>query len=64
MAEKISNHLLTNKLAACINIIENAISMYRWKGSIVKEKEKNLPFLRQVFRVHNPYPSIKYGKKK
>ncbi len=32
--------------------------------SIVKEKEKNMPFLRQVFRVHNPYPSIKYGKKK
>ncbi len=32
--------------------------------SIVKETEKNLPFMRQVFRVHNPYPSIKYGKKK
>ena len=32
--------------------------------SIVKEKEKDTPFLRQVFRVHNPYPSIKYAKKK
>ena len=32
--------------------------------SIVKEDDKDNPFLRQVFRVHNPYPSVKYGKKR
>jgi len=31
--------------------------------SIVKESEMNKPILRQVFRVHNPYPATKYGQK-
>lgn len=32
--------------------------------SLVKEDQKDKPFLRQVFRVHNPYPAVKYGEKK
>ena len=32
--------------------------------STVKDDEKDKPALRQVFRVHNPYPAIRYGKKK
>ena len=32
--------------------------------SVVKQDEKDRPFLRQVFRVHNPYPAIKYGSEK
>lgn len=32
--------------------------------SKVKDNEKERPTLRQVFRVHNPYPAIKYGNKK
>ncbi len=32
--------------------------------SIVKSSETDTPFLRQVFRLHNPYPARKYGKKK
>ena len=32
--------------------------------SIVKKTETANPFLRQVFRLHNPYPARKYGKKK
>jgi prepilin-type N-terminal cleavage/methylation domain-containing protein len=31
--------------------------------SIVKEEQIEKPILRQVFRVHNPYPATKYGKK-
>lgn len=31
--------------------------------SIVKDDQKEKPILRQVFRVHNPYPATKYGKK-
>lgn len=30
--------------------------------SIVKEDQVNKPILRQIFRVHNPYPAINYGK--
>ena len=31
--------------------------------SVVKEDDREKPFLRQVFRVHNPYPALKYGEK-
>lgn len=30
--------------------------------SIVKEDQLNKPILRQIFRVHNPYPALKYGQ--
>ncbi|MBR5946455.1 hypothetical protein IKZ80_05160, partial [bacterium] len=30
--------------------------------SRVKEDQVNKPILRQIFRVHNPYPAITYGK--
>lgn len=30
--------------------------------SVVKEDQINKPILRQIFRVHNPYPAKKYGK--
>jgi len=30
--------------------------------SIVKPDQINKPILRQIFRVHNPYPAVKYGQ--
>jgi periplasmic divalent cation tolerance protein len=38
-ANKIANHLIKNKLCACINIFEKVRSIYWWKGKIVKDKE-------------------------
>ena len=38
-AEKIGRTLVKEKLAACINIIGNVNSIYRWKGKIEKSKE-------------------------
>jgi len=32
--------------------------------SKVKDDQSTKPFLRQVFRVHNPYPAMKYGEKR
>lgn len=37
-AEKISNELLENKLAACVQILPVS-SIYRWKGRIERSKE-------------------------
>ena len=37
-AERIADMLVREKLAACVNIIENVKSVYRWKG-IKKAKE-------------------------
>ncbi|MCX5711962.1 MAG: divalent-cation tolerance protein CutA [Candidatus Omnitrophica bacterium] len=38
-AEKIAAELVRLKLAACVSIIENIKSIYRWKGKIEQSKE-------------------------
>ncbi len=37
--KKIAKLLVETKLAACVNIIHNIISIYRWKGEIEEGKE-------------------------
>jgi periplasmic divalent cation tolerance protein len=37
--KKIAYTLVENKLAACVNIIQNVISIYRWKGKIEEDNE-------------------------
>ncbi|CXJ29339.1 cutA, putative [Plasmodium berghei] len=39
IAESISNILLNEKLASCINIIPGVLSLYHWKGEIAKDNE-------------------------
>ncbi|CRG97123.1 cutA, putative [Plasmodium gallinaceum] len=39
VAENISNVLLKEKLASCVNIIPGIISLYHWKGEIAKDNE-------------------------
>ncbi len=38
-AEKIGRVLVKEKLAACVNIIGNINSIYRWKGKVEEDKE-------------------------
>ena len=38
-AQKIADHLVENKLAACANIMGNAQSIFTWKGEISEEDE-------------------------
>lgn len=38
-AKEIANILLEEKLVACVNIIPNIHSIYRWKGKIESSKE-------------------------
>jgi periplasmic divalent cation tolerance protein len=38
-AEKIARALVENKLAACVNIVKNVRSIYRWQGKIEDEAE-------------------------
>lgn len=38
-AKSIADHLVKNKLAACVQIIGPIESIYRWKGKIERSKE-------------------------
>ena len=38
-ATEIAKILVENRLAACVNIIKNILSIYRWKGNIERENE-------------------------
>jgi len=38
-AEKIAAALIKKKLAACVNIIENVHSLFRWQGKVDSAKE-------------------------
>lgn len=41
-AEDIANHLVTNNLAACVNIIAGIRSIYQWQGKIESAQEQLL----------------------
>jgi periplasmic divalent cation tolerance protein len=38
-AKKIASNLVSNKLAACVNIIPQILSVYEWKGNIENGEE-------------------------
>lgn len=38
-AIKISQHLLDNRLAACVSLLPEIMSLYLWQGNITKDKE-------------------------
>ncbi|MFX1280173.1 MAG: divalent-cation tolerance protein CutA [Promethearchaeota archaeon] len=37
--QKIARNLVESKLAACVNIVKNIVSIYRWKGEIEEDNE-------------------------
>ncbi len=39
VAESIAGTLVTEKLAACINIVPGLVSIYRWEGVVKKDDE-------------------------
>ncbi len=64
IAEQIAHDLVNQQLAACVNIIANIISIYRWKGNVehevehlmvIKTSENRLPNLMEQIRELHPY---------
>lgn len=39
VAEALAEMLVNEKLAACVNILHGALSVYEWKGKVEKEQE-------------------------
>ena len=52
---RIARHLVQAKLAACVNITEPVVSIYRWEGKIADEKE----FLMLIKSTRGLFPEIK-----
>ena len=38
-AVEIAEYLIENKLAACVNIVPNVVSVYKWDGKVVEGQE-------------------------
>ena len=63
-AERLARLALEEHLAACVNIIPIACSMYLWKGEFIKDQEylllakstqERLADLESHWKVHHPY---------
>ncbi len=64
VAESLAEMLISKKLAACINILPGALSIYEWKGKIekdqecvllIKSREDRLQMLEESLLAKHPY---------
>ena len=63
-AHKIARHLVENRLAACVNIVAQVESIYRWQGKVdssrewlllVKTTQERFPAVRDAIRELHSY---------
>jgi periplasmic divalent cation tolerance protein len=63
-AERIARALVERRLAACVNVLPNVASVYRWKGEVsrdqelllvIKTRRDRLEALRQALVGMHPY---------
>ena len=38
-AERIARSLVAERLAACVNVVGGAVSLYRWRGDVSRDEE-------------------------
>lgn len=63
-AGRLASEIVDARLAACVNIVEGVVSVYRWEGRVMEESEllliikttmKRAAELRQHFAASHPY---------
>jgi periplasmic divalent cation tolerance protein len=63
-AESMAESLVESRLAACVNVIPGAVSIYRWKGRVHRDAESLLVIkttvakfkpLERWIKAHHPY---------
>ena len=63
-AEKIANALIESRAAACVNVLAECHSVYRWQGRVetaaeipllIKTTVANYPLVEQIVRAQHPY---------
>jgi len=63
-AEKIANHLVDQRLAACVSITSPVTSIYRWEGKnestdelllLIKTRADRYPLLEKAIQTLHPY---------
>jgi|TARA_B100001079_G_scaffold256195_1_gene252459 periplasmic divalent cation tolerance protein len=57
-AQTIANHLVSNRMAACVNFIPNLESVYKWKNKVCKENEFLLMIKTTANKETNVYDSL------
>jgi len=58
-AKKIGRELISRRLAACVNIIDNMVSMFWWKNEIQEDKEVILIAKTKASRVTELIETVK-----
>jgi len=58
-AEEISRNIVGNGLAACVNIVDNIKSIYKWKGEIASNRESLLIIKTATKKVENLIKFVK-----
>ncbi len=58
-AEEMSQKIVVSGLAACVNIVDNARSIYKWKGELKTETESILFIKTATKKVENLIKSIR-----
>lgn len=63
-AQRVANALIESRAAACINMLAECTSVYRWQGKVetasevpllIKTTRAAYPHLEAVIRAHHPY---------
>lgn len=64
MAEKLATLAVNDKLAACVNILPNITSIYRWQGKvektqeyllIIKSQKNKYNQIEELIKINHPY---------